>query len=431
MPEVLYVPNRLDFLKSQISAFEGSMNPSKAIELGYYVTEPRKSVSELIAKRLALRPASTHLLLGGIGSGKTTQLLRTFDRVNELLENTYVRYIDVSLYTDISKISPKVLITIVGLTLANLMSEEEDTAVKKNIEFIQRFAYGYSEVIKTPDKIKRTEILTDKIFEVHYNSNLQDIIHSMSHADSVRHFHHPGVLVPKNEQQRDKLTTAVNELYQSVVRKDKENKQMVFLFDGLDRLDDSKSFSYMIANDLREMSLIGIGSVVIGSARTLYEELKDTIEKSVDFIYLQSCLDIQNDREAHDFFTSILKKRASENFLSSEVTESLIRYSGGVLRDLMSITQSSIEELYLSDDEDLMLTHVEKAAESFGRSRLLGLTENDIDTLRNFAAGKSLFPASDAEIKLMVTGRIIEYMHPKRRCIIHPSLLTVLTPVTA
>jgi hypothetical protein len=425
MPEVLYVPNRLDFLKSQISAFEGSMNPSKAIELGYYVTEPRKSVSELIAKRLALRPASTHLLLGGIGSGKTTQLLRTFDRVNELLENTYVNYIDVSLYTDISKISSKVLITIVGLVLSDLMIRAEDSIVSKNIELIQRFAYGYSEVIKTPSK---KEIMNTVMRDVNDSFASYRPHPPIHRADPV---HHPGILIPKNEQQGDKLTIAVNELYQSVVCEYKEYKQMVFLFDGLDRLDNSHSFSHMIANDLREMSSMGIGSVIVGSARTLYEELRDTLEKSMDYIYLQSCLDVQNDREAHDFFASILEKRASENFLSLEVIESLIRYSGGVLRDLMSITQSSIEELYLSDDEDLMLTHVEKAAESFGRSRLLGLTENDINTLQNFAAGKSLFPASDAEIKLMVTGRIIEYIHPKRRCIIHPSLLTVLTPVTA
>lgn len=47
----------------------------QAIENGYYVQAPLKLLAETIQARVALRLTSSHLLIGGLGSGKTTQLL--------------------------------------------------------------------------------------------------------------------------------------------------------------------------------------------------------------------------------------------------------------------------------------------------------------------------------------------------------------------
>jgi Cdc6-like AAA superfamily ATPase len=403
--------NRLEFFRQQMSAFEGSINPSKAIESGYYVQEPRTAVSELIAGRIALRPASTHLLLGGIGSGKTTQLLMTLDRINSLLENAYVRYIDVSIFTDISKISSGVLVAIVGSLLANLMKDSEEKIIKNNIDIVRKLSYGYSEI-----KVKR-ERIGKSVFDLDYlfgESVLKEVEHN-----------YPGILSPESGQHSNKLIRAVTELC-NLFKDENEYKQIIFLFDGLDRLDDTQSFSHLIVNDMRDLSAMGIGCVVVGSARALYEEYKNTLEQAVDYLGYQSCLDVENDQAAYDFFVSILENRASENFIDSDVMERIIIYSGGVLRDLINITQSSIEESYLSGDDRLMTNHVEKAVESFGRAKLLGLKKSDIDILREFAEGRLLLPSSDREIKLLIAGRIIEYKYPARRCVVHPALLPML-----
>jgi hypothetical protein len=393
-----------------MAAFEGSANPLKAIESGYHVSEPGKSVSDLIAARIALRPASTHLILGGIGSGKTTQLLLGRDQIDELLENAYVRYIDVSLSTDISKIAPGVLVAIVGVTLANLMKDSEDDAVKKDIEHIQKIAYGYTEINETLKAMPYPNY-----FE------LEKAIRTLKH--------HPGILSPASKQQSNKLISAVKKLYEAAK---KEYDNVVFLFDGLDRLDDSKSFSQMIVSDMQELSGIGISSVVVGSVRIMYEEfIRSTLEQSVDYFEYKSCWDVENDLSAYPFFESIIKQRATEGFIEQNAIDAIIRYSGGILRDLINLTQASIEEAYLIGDENLKLIHVEKAAETFGRGKLLGLTKSDIDTLQEFANGRLLFPSSDAEIKLLITGRIIEYKSPVRRCIVHPVLLQMLVLATA
>ncbi len=397
-----------------MAAFEGSANPSKAIESGYYVPEPGKSVSDLITGRIALRPASTHLILGGIGFGKTTQLLMTLKKIDEL-PSTYSQYIDVSLSINISKIKPGTLIAIAGLELAKVISDSGDSVVNENIDIINKLAYGYSE----PAKI----LLGQRI---HPTSAASVGARELAAASEYRY---SGILSPASKQQSNELISAVKKLHEAAK---KEHDNIVFLFDGLDRLDDSQSFSQMIVSDMRELSAIGIGCVVVGSVRMMYEEFtKTTLEQAVDYFEYKSCWDVENDPSAYTFFESILKQRATEGFIEPDAVDSIIRHSGGILRDLINITQASIEEAYLIGDESLMRIHVEKAAETFGRGKLLGLSKSDIDTLQEFANGRLLLPSSDTEIKLLITGRIIEYKNPTRRCVVHPALLPMLALANA
>jgi hypothetical protein len=402
--------NRLDFFRQQMAAFEGSTNPLKAIDSGYYVPEPRKSVSDLIAGRLALRPASTHLILGGIGSGKTTQLLVTRDRINDLLDNAYVHYLDVSTYTDISNISPGALIVMVGLSLAKLLKNSIDPSVRQSIENIEKFAFGYSENKKEDTHIEETDVGFGLV--------------GIKHKKLV---HYQGILSSESRKKSDQLGKAVTELYSSLKQ---SYEQVFFLFDGLDRLDDTQSFSQLIVNDIQEISAIGIGCVMVGSARALYEKYQEILEQAIDYVGYQSCFDVENDKAAYDFFRSILRSRMAPEFMTSDLTKRMITGSGGILRDLINIAQLSMEEAYFSgDDCELLPGNIEQAIESFGRAKILGLTKSNLDILQDFAVGKRVFPASQDEIKLLISGKIVEYMYPKRRCTVHPALLSMLVPV--
>jgi type IV secretory pathway ATPase VirB11/archaellum biosynthesis ATPase len=68
--------NRLELFRSQIAAFDGAADPMSAISKGYFIEEPHQSSTNALFKRISLRPQSKILLIGGIGSGKTTQLLK-------------------------------------------------------------------------------------------------------------------------------------------------------------------------------------------------------------------------------------------------------------------------------------------------------------------------------------------------------------------
>jgi hypothetical protein len=142
--------NRLKFYREQMAAFEGTVDPRKAIESGYYVPEPRKSSSSIIT-RAALRPSARHLLLGGIGSGKTTQLLVACDQLNDI-EGIYARYIDVNLHTDMSDISSNILTAITGVILSEITQNNRDIKLNEYQNIVKKYAHGYSEdvVLESP-----------------------------------------------------------------------------------------------------------------------------------------------------------------------------------------------------------------------------------------------------------------------------------------
>ena len=77
-------------------------------------------MAEDLALRLELEPGSTHLVLGGIGSGKTTELLRAQERLQKSLSEAgdHVEYIDVSLRHDLAAPTLSgVLVALAGLAL--------------------------------------------------------------------------------------------------------------------------------------------------------------------------------------------------------------------------------------------------------------------------------------------------------------------------
>lgn len=391
--------NRLKFFREQMAAFEGAVDPQRAIESGYYVPEPRKSVSELISRRIALRPFSTHLLLGGIGSGKTTQLLVTCERIQKEVEDIYPYYVDVSLHIDITKISVGVLTTIIGVLISRLLQDSEDETIKEDINLIKNIAYGYSEYI-------------DPYIDS-YNSYEHD-------HDFV---YHKGILTKASHEQKSELLQAINRLDKVVAQK---YGDIVFLVDGLDRLDDTESFLKLVTADLQDLSDIGVGLVIVGPLQAFYENRQETLERAVSYFDYRSCFDVEYDPDAHAFFEKILETRASEGFIEESAIQSIIHYSGGVLRDLINLAQASIEEAYLADCDNLQKSHVETSVTAFGKAKLLGVSDEELNILKNMLTENTFIPRTDEDVRLLITGRILEYRYPRRRYIVHPSILPVL-----
>jgi hypothetical protein len=68
--------DRLTLYRNYMSQLDAAADPFRAMERGLYVSHSRE-IARQIATRVELQPSSTHLIIGGIGSGKTTQLLAT------------------------------------------------------------------------------------------------------------------------------------------------------------------------------------------------------------------------------------------------------------------------------------------------------------------------------------------------------------------
>ncbi len=400
--------DRLQFFREQMAAFEGSSDPQKAIEKGYFVEQPKRSLASTIANRIALRPSSSHLLLGGIGSGKTTQLMMARDRINEI-EDIHAMYVDASLHTDISEIQPGALIAIVGLVLlSNLANNLENQSIQEFSDFINRKAYGYSETreIESLFNSPATRKLIAKIQQPQYET-----------------IKRKGVL--NKTSKNNKSQEVIKDLYKVI--KNQSGKSIIVIIDGLDRLNNLQLFLEVLSNDIEVITKAGVGIIVVGSLSVTYSEHRSTIKQLFDYDYYQPCFDIYKDEESFKFFAQILKARSiKEDFIEKSASDSIIEYSGGVLRDLINLAQASIEEAYIAGDDNINPFHVQNAVDSFGQGRILGITNDELDVLQKLLQENKFVPRTQEDIQLLVSQRILEYKYPEKRYIVHPTIKNLL-----
>jgi hypothetical protein len=418
--------DRLTRFRQYMAAFEGAADPAKSIALGHYVHAPGQLFVDQISGRLALRPNSSHLLVGSIGSGKTTQLLIAQQQLNQI-EDLITLYVDVSSYIDVSQLDRSLLMTIVGLQIATLLPESLRDSCEEEMNALMKVAYGYTETRKL-----EVQDPVDLYFRAVKNAT-KVFSHPYIDPPRVEHVRHKGLFSnaritnnftgnPKLEQNVKRLLKALNQHTQ---------KKIILLIDGLDRLDDVKKFSQILQSDIQGIKELEIGIVIIGSMLFIhseYQEAKDLI----DYFYYQPCFDVEQDATAKDFFEQVIHARLPEIVFFGEATiSSLIHYSGGVLRDLITLAQAAIEEVYIAGDETLEIRHTKKAIQTLAKSKMLGISEEEVAILRNHLRGEGFVLGSPESLQLLVSRRILEYNYPTVRYVVHPAIVPLLDPVFA
>jgi hypothetical protein len=436
---------RLQRFRKLMAAFEGTSNPQHAIERGYYVELPHNPMAE-ITRRIEVRPASLHLLLGGIGSGKTTQLLLAQEHLNQL-EGFNAIYVDVSLHTDISELKQGSLVAIAGLEIIRLLDKIDDPELDKNQELIKakeiikKSAYGHNEakVVLAPlpknlseEKQKLQEKLNPfkSINTSSFSSLVPQIIKDVRRLDEIETSrrkvitnYKKGLLSEKKQEVKDKLLEAFSSLSRILSENTENKREIVFIFDGLDRINNTNVFMDCILNDINLFSEVGIYVIIVGSIPIVYTK---EILKFSSYLHYFPYLDISEDEEARRFFLNILTTRDSDNFITSETKEFLITQSGGVLRDLMSLTQSAIEEAYVDGSDNITLEHSQEAVNSLARSKFMGLTDANLETLQKVISQKSFTPRTPEDLELLLTGHILEYRYPRKHFAVHPVLVPLI-----
>jgi len=109
------VPDRREKFRQFMKCFNPTA-PGQAILQGLIVEEPTRSFYRSLATRADLEPGSQQLVLGGIGSGKTTELMlawRWLAKQGKCLP----LFMDVSQDTDLSKLNSGALLASLGLAI--------------------------------------------------------------------------------------------------------------------------------------------------------------------------------------------------------------------------------------------------------------------------------------------------------------------------
>lgn len=391
-------------------------SPAQAVNDGLYVPRPGRSTADEISARIEIDPTSSHLVVGGIGSGKTTQLLVSRDRL-AALSDTHAEYIDVATLHDLTHLETGILTVLAGLALSRLVGRTEDKAAQAAQRQFTHWAHGNVEWVEVgpyddgPDhdpsddgppvdyeKIEQRALLVPP--EKPVDGAVMDKAARLSH-----------------------LRSALGARFQHVV----------LLFDSLDRLSDPVVFAKVVEQDVRAIRATGIGLVLVGPLASMYGPSRSVTDHFQHF-YPQLAVDCRDDAEGLSFLVGLLRKRAALDMLPDESAVRLARWSGGVLRDLVSLARAAGEEAYMRGADRVEAEHVDAAADTFGRQLIFGLGSADLDVLSRVASKGAFVQTSDRDVALLVTRRVLEYRAGSPRFAIHPTLgplLAQMAPLPA
>jgi hypothetical protein len=380
---------RRERFRSYIASVDPATNPLTAIERGFYVGPPGAIANQIVG-RFEIEPKARHLIVGGIGSGKTTQLLVCANLLNEISDIT-AAYVDVSSKQDLGKLRPGCLLAMASRELLT----RADGIEKSVAERVLGWANGYTCYWDPWEGAADEDPFVAGIIsapEPEWTSIEQ------RHVDDLRVI--AGALL-------------------------NQGKHAVVLFDSMDRMSDNKAFSDIVREDVAALHACGIGIVLVGPIRSL-EGFGRIDADRFDHLHIQAPINVKTDTVGRQFLESALERRAMEDVLSGEVRSELVRWSGGVLRDLMSLAKLAGEEAYLDGADAIMVVHAKRAADRFGRSLLMGLRQDELDRLKQVHASGRFVQASPSDMALIATRRVLEYRDQSGTYAVHPVVAPLL-----
>ena len=413
------VTDRLQLFRAYMERTAAAADPRSAIARGLYVPPPGRSVADQVAGRIELQPASTHLVVGGIGSGKTTQLLVTQERLQRISDMEAI-YVDVSRRHDLNKLDSGVLVALAGLSFAKLLADDKSLPVVRAKAFFSKWALAGDQFFRPDDHDHD-----------HDHDNYDNGPPSDDGQDEPGEWVNvPPVLSPSPRAATPSLTSSEGAALKVLTEALRQRlPHIALLVDSLDLIINMNAFEAIVRDDVALLVALGIGVVLVGPLKLLYGTWLP-IAAPFDKIYQLSWIDPE-EPTGREFLTRVLRARGPENILSDEGAARLVNVCGGVLRDLIGLARDAGEEAYLAGDEIIGSAHADAAADAFGRTLMLGLSTDDLTTLQRVRVQGTFVPVSDEDLALLMSGRVLEYRNGRVRYAVHPTIRPLLEQLAA
>ena len=382
--------DRLERFRAYMESFDVT-DPRVAIARDFYVPLPESAGVPQIVARAAIQRGAAQAVIGGIGFGKTTQLLAAEGELNRV-PGIVARYVDVRGKHRLDQPRSGVLLALAGLELSAILEVDGAHDVKETCAELRRLAEG-----KWVDPWERDG------------------------DDRPEDTWSPGVLSPP-----PRPSTEVGALA-SVVRRLGEalgGRSVVILFDGLDRVP-PPAFAELVRLDQATLRSLGIGTVVAGSEQLAFGASRFMLE-SFDPWHHVAAIDTARDSIGRAFLQQVLRRRASSETLPDESADRVVALSGGIVRDLIALARAAGAEAYMDGARSISIKEVESAADGFGRKRIFGLGAEELSALQRVRRTGQFVETSDADVTLLMTGRLLQYARPHSRFEVHPTLLPLL-----
>lgn len=380
-------------------------SPDRAVAEGFYVAPPG-AIASRIGARLDIEPASSHLLMGGIGCGKTTELLAIREYLSSI-PDVGVAVVDVLARQRESKLEPGILLVLAGVELVDWIRHEH--ATKVDAALLQRASRAIEGVAHGRYEDDRHD---------------RDPVQSEPFQRWV-----PGVLEePTKRPSLEEVAREIHALLHAA------GATFTLLLDGLDRLPDPQVFARMIRVDIPLLRQASVGVAVIGP-QSLRFEIDRSPQELFSDVHLHGAVNV-GDEDGQTFLRSVLRARVGADMLPDESCDRLIGASGGVLRDLISLARAAGEIAYSLGHEAVEVDDVDASATRFGRALVLGMTEDMLERLSQLAKQHYLGPsparawpgviATDADVSLLLHRVLIEVPTTPVQYLVHPTIVPLL-----
>jgi hypothetical protein len=353
-------------------------------------------------------------LVGGTGSGKTTELMLA-ERWLEQQGQALCLYIDISSETDLSGLNSGALLAGFGRHLAKAFSrkgfeDDVDDASKKALKGarseIEAFAFGKTTstwVPYGPDLPEDDEEDDDEYGPWDFGYFATEKV--------------PGKLTPPFPALRRDIQAIRKPLEAFITVIQARSLDIVVIFDGLDRLPSPDRFWAVVDQDFRALRQMRVGVMAAAPQSVLYGQGRAVSEH---FDRVHQIRALSPDPEAGGYLKSILSHRGGMDLLGQDVVDLICRGSGGVLRDLITLARDAGEAAYIEGAEHILAEHATAAIKQLGESYLRGLGPDQIGILWRLKKERSFDVAASPNIELLVTGRVLEYSATDFR--VHPAL---------
>lgn len=366
-----------------------NLNPTaparSAIDLGLTVRDLHGSIYQAMAARADLDPGSQQILVGGIGSGKTTELLLAEQWLKEHGQ-TFILYIDITAETDLSGLNSGALLAGLGLHLsrafeehgsANGFSSQERKTMDLASERIRDFAYGQHQ---TPGKLKPP--------------------------------------FPPMRRDIDGMHQHLEVLLKAVRG---QSLDTVVIFDGLDRLITPEKFWAVVDQDFQVLRRLQVAVIAAAPLSILYGSGRPISEY---FDRVHHIPTLQGKAGSASTMRSVLAQRGAPDLLSELEIEKICEASGGVLRDLIALARDAGEAAYMDESDSIKSVHIKTVIKQLGESYLRGLNTDQLKALRALIETGTFDVSSRIGIELLVTRRVLEYSATDFR--VHPALAPLI-----
>ena len=336
-------------------------------------------------------------LVGGIGSGKTTELQLTLRILNRHRDAINI-YLDLAELTDLNELNPGAILIAIGMELHRRLkpADKLDPDIKSAYQKLQELAKG------------KTKWVLDG-YEYGDRPGLVAV-------------QTQGLLKPRLQRDIVELRHLVGQIAMPLL--DSE-AQITVLIDGLDRLIRPERFREFAEQDLRALRDTKISVIVAAPLLLWFDKSRFLQDYFDDVKHIPAAI---SDPKKSDFLKQVLLRRGAAELMGEKDISGIARFSGGVLRDLITLARTSAEAAYREDQDRIGSPHVLSAIRQLGKRYLVGVGKTQRARIQQLLVDEEFSIDDPISRELVVNRQVLEYFNNGREFFgVHPALVEVLT----